>query len=48
MLMENESKKNELEYGFIKKEFQVMIVENQVVADEILKLHGIAKKLPGQ
>ena len=48
MLLENESKKSEQEYGFIKKEFQQMIVENLVIADEIIKLQGIAKKLPGQ
>ena len=36
------------EYGFIKKEFQDMINENLVLADEIIKLSGICKKLPGQ
>lgn len=38
LLQEHEEMKGKEEYGFIKKEFQVMVVENSVVCEEFIKI----------
>lgn len=39
LLEEHEDMKKKEDYGFGKKEFQLMIVENSVIAEEFLKIH---------